>query len=154
MEACYLSNWRIFLHSNSRPQRTNVAKEEWFNISQQFWLFPLSGVQRVFWFFCEEASNTRKKGWRANYMLLLVKHERTSDQKLQQSKAMFHMQENLVVPEKAQIILLWVLDHLKNLKQNQTLFGALCTLFWRYQKILLHYKNITSSLTLVMKAEV
>lgn len=39
-------------------------------------------------------------------MLLLVKHERTSDQKLQQSKAMFHMQENLVVPEKAQIILL------------------------------------------------
>ena len=120
MEACYLSNWRIFLHSNSRPQRTNVAKEEWFNISQQFWLFPLSGVQRVFWFFCEEASNTRKKGWRANYMLLLVKHERTSDQKLQQSKAMFHMQENLVVPEKAQIILLWVLDHLKNLNQNQT----------------------------------
>ena len=39
-------------------------------------------------------------------MLLLVKHERTSDQKLQQSKTMFHMQENLVVPEKAQIILL------------------------------------------------
>ena len=96
------------------PNEQMLPRKNGSTFLNNFDYFHCLVFREFFGFSVKKPATREKKVDEQITCCLLVKHERTSDQKLHQSKAMFHMQENLVVPEKAQIILLGVLDHLKD----------------------------------------